>query len=85
MRIVVTIFVRITKQQCMQSGNNNVSTDSIMFSANEQSTSKEWHAVLSPAYILTISPRFTVAPCVFTQRLRKTIRRGEIVSMYAGL
>ena len=30
---------------------------------------------LSPAYILTISPRFTVAPCVFTQRLRKTIRR----------
>ena len=29
----------------------------------------------SPAYILTISPRFTVAPCVFTQRLRKTIRR----------
>ena len=46
MRIVVTIFVRMTKHQCMQSGNNNVSTDSIVFSVNEQSTSKEWHAVL---------------------------------------
>ena len=30
---------------------------------------------LSPAYILTISPRFTVGAPVFTQRLRKTIRR----------
>ena len=27
------------------------------------------------AYILTISPRFTVGAPVFTQRLRKTIRR----------
>ena len=36
---------------------------------------KSLFSLLSPAYILTISPRFTVGAPVFTQRLRKTIRR----------
>ena len=34
---------------------------------------------LSPAYILTISTRFTVAPLVFTQRLRSRLLIRRIV------
>ena len=36
-------------------------------------------SALSPAYILTISPRFTVAPPVFTQRLRSRLLIRRIV------
>ena len=49
----------------------NAIHNSALFSRHDLYT----RVALSPAYILTISQRFTVAPCVFTQRLLKTIRR----------